>query len=101
MSQGADLHAVDCTGYNALHYASQCGDVSTISLLLSQGIDIKKKTHAGNTALMIATKKGNVAAVGFLLSYPEGRYNNHYTQAPYNKNGNWSPPFLKHLLLLL
>ena len=102
MSQGADLHAVDFNyGWSALHYASQCGDVPTISLLLSQGIDIKKKSHRGSTALMIAKNNGNEAAVDFLLSYPEGRYNNHYTQALYNKNGNWSTPFLKRLLLLL
>ena len=71
----------------------------TMSLLLDKGLDIKKKTHDGRTALMIAAKNGNEAAVDFLLA--KGRYNNHYTQALYNKNGNWSTPFLKHLLLLL
>ena len=99
LSQGADLHAVGCDGGTALHYASQCGDVRTMSLLLDKGLDIKKKTHGGRTALMIASKNGNEAAVDFLLA--KGRYNNHYTQASYNKNGNWSTPFLKHLLLLL
>ena len=79
LSQGADLHAVDCDGWSALHFASECGDVSTMSLLLDKGLDIKKKTHDGRTALMIASQKGNEAAVDFLLSYPKGRYNNHYT----------------------
>ena len=67
MSQGADLHAVDCDGWNALHYAARVrGDVPTISLFLDKGLDIKKKTHDGSTALMIATKYGNEAAVEFL-----------------------------------
>ena len=83
LSQGADLHAVDCDGWNALHYSSLCGDVPTMSLLLDKGLDkgldIKKKTRDGRTALMIASNKGNEAAVDFLLSHPEGRYNNHYT----------------------
>ena len=80
LSQGADLHAVDRNGLNALHYAAAvCGDVPTMSLLLDKGLDIKKKTHDGRTALMIASQKGNEAAVDFLLSYPKGRYNNHYT----------------------
>ena len=99
MSQGADLHAVDCIGWNALHFASQCGDVPTMSLLLDKGLDIKKKTHDGRTTLMIATRNGNEAAVDFLFA--KGRYNNHYTQASYNKNVKWSTPFLKHLFLFL
>ena len=80
MSQGADLHAVDRTGWSALHYAAWVrGDVPTMSLLLDKGLDIKKKTHKGSTALMIATKNGNEAAVDFLLA--KGRYNNHYTDS--------------------
>ena len=78
LSQGADLNAAN-PGGTALHYASQCGDVPTMSQLLDKGIDINKKTRDGSTALMIASKKGNEAAVDFLLSYLEGRYNNHYT----------------------
>ena len=79
LSQGADLHAVDCDGWNALHYAANGGDAPTMSLLLDKGLDIKKKTLAGRTALMIASKYDNEGAVDFLLSYAQGRYNNHYT----------------------
>ena len=77
LSEGADLHAADSHGWNALHYASQCGCMPMISYLLSQGIDIKKKTHRGVTALMIAMDYEKEAAVDFLFA--EGRYNNHYT----------------------
>ena len=73
MSQGADLHAVNCDDWNALHHASQCGDLPTMSLLLNKGLDIKEKTHDGRTALDIALDKENDAAVDFLLSYAGGR----------------------------
>ena len=102
LSQGADLHAVNVDGLNALHYAVlRRGDVPTMSLLLGQGIDIKKKTSGGSTALMIATKHDNEAAVDFLLSYAQGRYNNRSLyRHPIIKMAT-GLLFLKHLLLLL
>ena len=103
LSQGADLYAVDCDGWNALHYAaSDCDDAPTMCLLLDKGLDIKKKTHDGRTALMIATNNDNEAAVDFLLSYAQGRCNNRslYTH-PIIKMATGLLLFLKHLLLLL
>ena len=73
-SEGADLDAVNRSGFNALHYASVSGNASIIAMLLDKGMDMDKRTKDGRNALMIALQFGKTAAVEFLVSCAEGSY---------------------------
>ncbi|MHA7841004.1 MAG: ankyrin repeat domain-containing protein, partial [Gammaproteobacteria bacterium] len=67
--KGADIHAVDKEGNNALHLASLfSGDVSTVSWLLGlEGCDIESRGQYGRTAfLLAAAQEGQLEVLKFL-----------------------------------
>ena len=66
--QGADLSVVTERGRNALHLASQGGDVRTLKMLLDKGFNITQKSNGGLTPLLLAAMTGQVVALKFLMS---------------------------------
>ena len=72
LSQGADLQATDSKGFSSLHYASQCGDIPTITLFLNEGLNVNCTAKDGRTPLMSAAlNRQDDAAATFLLSQGE------------------------------
>eukprot|EP00605_Chrysophyceae_sp_TOSAG23-4_P001634 GSChrysophyteH1.ASY1.ANO1.1794.1 assembled CDS len=69
LAEGADVHAADKDGVNALHEAALAGgDAKVPELLVYRGIDINAATSSGITALWLAAAKNNVALVKLLLT---------------------------------
>ena len=68
LSQGADPQATDSGGWNSLHFASQSGDIPSITLFLEKGLNVNCTTKDGRTSLMVAALEGHDAAANFLLS---------------------------------
>jgi ankyrin repeat protein len=68
LKQGADVNAVDSSGYSALHRASSKDQVNTVSLLLASGAHINIKNQKDETPLYLAAEAGNHKTVKFLLS---------------------------------
>jgi len=70
LTHGADTHAVDKNGWNALHHSAKDGTVAVADALLKQGVEmIIKRTHDGDTAMGIAEKEGNKDVQQFLNSF--------------------------------
>ena len=70
-AQGADPQALDSNGWNSLHFASQSGDIPSITLFLNKGLDVNCTAKGGRTPLMTAALLGHADAVRFLLSQGE------------------------------
>ena len=71
LSQGADPQATDFDGNSLLHFASQSGDVPSITLFLNKGLNVNSTDKDGRTPLMSAAVTGHADAVKFLLSQGE------------------------------
>ena len=72
LSQGADPQATDSGGWSLLHFASQCGDIPTITLFLDKGLNVNcTAKEDGKTSLMVAALFGHDDAATFLLSQGE------------------------------
>jgi ankyrin repeat protein len=68
LSRGADIHAQDKTGMNALHHAVEgYGNKATIAQLLSSGAKVNHATADGTTALLEAARKGRADFVDMLI----------------------------------
>ncbi|KAG7387050.1 hypothetical protein PHYBOEH_008372 [Phytophthora boehmeriae] len=63
---GADMTAMDESGYTALHYAVSSKN-NMVSLLLEHGADVNATDKDHNTALHLAAKYCNIEAVLMLL----------------------------------
>ena len=68
ISKGADPALRDNLRWNSLHWASRCGHVDVIELLLSYMTDIESRTASGRTPLMIAAENGKLQALKCLIS---------------------------------
>lgn len=68
LAAGADLHAVNADGNQALWLACVGENVDNIRLLVAAGIDIAHVNLTGATALMFAASSGRAAAVAALLA---------------------------------
>jgi ankyrin repeat protein len=66
-----DVHAQDCNGATALHYAAAAGDTSnhqtSIQLLLQHGVNVDVKDETGATPLMWAASRGADFAIEKVL----------------------------------
>ncbi|KAJ1609950.1 ankyrin repeat-containing protein [Cryptosporidium canis] len=68
LDSGADVLHTDKVGRTALHYASACGWLPTMKLLLNYSCDINRRDHKQWTALHIAVSKKFPEIVELLLS---------------------------------
>lgn len=68
IDSGANVLYTDKVGRTALHYASACGWLPTMKLLLSYDCDINRRDHKQWTALHIAVSKKFPEIVELLLS---------------------------------
>ncbi|KAH8582265.1 ankyrin repeat [Cryptosporidium sp. chipmunk genotype I] len=69
LDNGADVLYTDKVGRTALHYASACGWLPTMKLLLKYNCDINRRDHKNWTALHIAVSKKFPEVVELLLSF--------------------------------
>ena len=67
LSQGADPQATNSEGWSLLHFASQSGDIPSITLFLEKGLNVNCTAKDGRTSLMVAALEGHDAAADFLL----------------------------------
>jgi ankyrin repeat protein len=68
LSRGADIHAQDKTGMNALHHAiAGNGSKATVAHLLNSGAQVNHAKADGTTAIMEAARKGRADFVEILI----------------------------------
>lgn len=67
IGKGADIHAGDNEGSNALHNAAAGGHNGIVELLVSKGARVNSKDNNGMTPLHFATSRGHEACVEFLI----------------------------------
>jgi ankyrin repeat protein len=65
---GADLHAVNADGNQALWLACVTENVETMGVLIEAGIDVQHVNATGATPLMFAASSGRARAVARLLA---------------------------------
>ncbi|KJV52088.1 ankyrin repeat-containing protein 16 [Orientia tsutsugamushi] len=69
LDNGANVNLMDNDGYTALHYASACGNIDVVELLLNNNADIN--ITGKNTVVHSAAKNGHKYMVQFWLDrYP-------------------------------
>lgn len=68
IKQGADVNAVDSSGYTALHRASSKDQVKTVSFLLAAGATVNIENSKQETPLFLAAESGAYKTVQLLLS---------------------------------
>ncbi|MBQ4594832.1 MAG: ankyrin repeat domain-containing protein [Akkermansia sp.] len=66
-ANGANIHAVDVDGFNALHWAAWSGMRFISYKLVKKGVDINQPEYNGYTPLMLAAMRGNATVVDLLL----------------------------------
>ncbi len=72
LARGADIHAQDSKGQNALHYAAKRGNTRIITLLLVAGCNVNgtgAETSGGTLPIILAIQKGQYAAVETLIDH--------------------------------
>ncbi|MGJ0508312.1 MAG: ankyrin repeat domain-containing protein [Methylocystis sp.] len=67
IAAGADLHAVNADGNQALWLACVNENVETMGVLIEAGIDVEHVNATGATALMFAASSGRARSVARLL----------------------------------
>ena len=67
MARGADVEAVDESGFSALRIAAMHGYLECIEVLLSHGAEVDAEDSEGNTALHYAMMTGHLSCVQRLL----------------------------------
>ena len=68
---GFSINGMGTSGWTALHYASHCGNLETIKLLLNAGARIHTRTfreRAGKSALDLAVAAGHEDVVELLMA---------------------------------
>lgn len=65
---GADIEAQDDDGKTALHWASERGHSSVVSVLLSNGANVNSITYSGWSSLHLAAFKGDDGMIALLLT---------------------------------
>ncbi len=68
LKQGADVNAVDSSGYSALHRANSKDLEKTVSLLLASGAQINIQNNKKETPLFLAAEAGSYKTVKLLLA---------------------------------
>ena len=63
------VHAVDCSGYTALHYAASNGRELIAQYLLEQGADPNARTRSGRTPLHKAAVRRHARLIEVLLAH--------------------------------
>ena len=66
-SNAHSVHLRDRRTQTALHYASRCGQIDVVQLLLTHGADVHALNKHGHEALAVAVESGQVEAVVHLL----------------------------------
>lgn len=80
LDKGADVNAMNSSGYTALIHAALLGDLSTAFILLKHGAEVdalaRKERHADvpGTALDAAAERGRLDMVNFLLNANASSY---------------------------
>lgn len=69
LEAGADVHAADGTGIQALHYAGIQGHPAALQLLLGRGAKMDAANSHGQQALHVAARNGDTAALQLLFDY--------------------------------
>ena len=62
LARGADVNAVEPTGYRPLHLVAERGDVALLETLLAHGADATAQASDGKTALTVAEAHGHLLA---------------------------------------
>ena len=69
ISLGADVNAVNSSGYSPLHRAAVLGTTAIVEELLKAGADVNLKTDDGETALVYAEKRNRTSNAALILEY--------------------------------
>jgi len=75
-------------GYTALHWASNCGHIDIVELLLHSGASINARTINGDTALHLAVFRDHIRVAQLLLQWKADKN--------IKNNDNKTPPQLAH-----
>jgi ankyrin repeat protein len=67
IKQGADVHASNAYGINAMLLAAEVSNTELIELLLKAGADARSANPEGETALHLVARSGNVEAAKLLV----------------------------------
>ena len=62
-----DIHHDNFSGLQAIHYASEAGNLQLLELIVASGADIDAMANDGSTPLMFAVQGGSRDCVSFLL----------------------------------
>jgi ankyrin repeat protein len=74
IQEGADIHATDNNGQNALHLSCCARRVQLIGFLVNEGIDIFATDNSGSTALHLAVNSGDLQVVQDLVDKVQSIY---------------------------
>ena len=67
LENGANVNAVDESGWTALHHASQSGCIDSLKYLTGKGVDPEAKANSKQTPLHLASAEGHLDCLKYLV----------------------------------